>query len=265
MMIKIALIAAAVAQGQNVDPASGGRRPLNVDNFDSQGALDFFQSLDDFDSSTPDYMSEYNGALDEYDGAAADYSYDGVDSDDYAGRPNADFSNDEKELNADQLGFTSTHPGKIADYNNCLKCEGQTAAECQASNNVVTCNDAQDACIVQVRSQYQSGSVVHKFYSDCVARDSCDYQRARNFATGDKYYNECRSTQMHNRFFPSSKCTFCTKLGKVADPNSMLFGTSTTTLYVSTSDTARDIATMFSSPDHPTTGFTDIFSANNWY
>jgi hypothetical protein len=82
MMIKIALIAAAVAQGQNVDPASGGRRPLNVDNFDSQGALDFFQSLDDFDSSTPDYMSEYNGALDEYDGAAADYSYDGVDSDD---------------------------------------------------------------------------------------------------------------------------------------------------------------------------------------
>ena len=81
MMIKIALIAAAVAQGQNVDPASGGRRPLNVDNFDAQNSLDFFQSLDDFDSSTPDYMSEYNGALDEYDGAAADYSYDGVDSD----------------------------------------------------------------------------------------------------------------------------------------------------------------------------------------
>jgi hypothetical protein len=264
MMIKIALIAAAVAQGQNVDPASGGRRPLNVDNFDSQGALDFFQSLDDFDSSTPDYMSEYNGALDEYDGAAADYSYDGVDSDD-AGRPNADFSNDEKELNADQVGFTANHPGKSADYNQCLKCEGQTAAACQASNNVVTCNDAQDACMVQVRSQYQSGSVVHKFYSDCVARDSCDYQRARNFAVGDKYYNECRGTQMHNRFFPSSKCTFCTKLGKVADSNSMLFGTSTTTLYVSSSETARDIATMFSSPDDAVTGFTDIFSANNWY
>jgi len=55
---------------------------LNVDNFESQGALDFFNALDDFDSSTPDYMSEYNGALDEYDGATADdYAYDGIEAD----------------------------------------------------------------------------------------------------------------------------------------------------------------------------------------
>ena len=55
---------------------------MNVDNFESQGALDFFNALDDFDSSTPDYMSEYNGALDEYDGASADdYAYDGIEAD----------------------------------------------------------------------------------------------------------------------------------------------------------------------------------------
>ena len=55
---------------------------MNVDNFESQSALDFFNALDDFDSSTPDYMSEYNGALDEYDGASADdYAYDGIEDD----------------------------------------------------------------------------------------------------------------------------------------------------------------------------------------
>ena len=75
MMIKFALFTtAALVQGQEV--GDSGRRPLNVDNFESQEALDFFESLEDFDSSTPDYMADYNSALDNYDGT--DYSYDGT-------------------------------------------------------------------------------------------------------------------------------------------------------------------------------------------
>ena len=74
MMIKFALFTtAALVQGQEV--GDSGRRPLNVDNFESQAALDFFESLDDFGST--DYTSEYNNALDNYDGT--DYSYDGTD------------------------------------------------------------------------------------------------------------------------------------------------------------------------------------------
>jgi hypothetical protein len=268
MMIKIALIAAAVAQGQEI-PSDGGRRPLNVDNFESQSALDFFNALDDFDSSTPDYMSEYNGALDEYDGASADdYAYDGITADE-AGRPNANFNGDEKELDATQLfgnanTGNSNHAGKLNDFNQCLKCSGQTASECKTANVVETCNDAQDACVVQVRSQYSGTTVVHKYYSGCSAKASCEFQRARNFAVGDNFYNECRSTRMHNRFFQSSKCTFCTKLGKTSNSNSMLFGNSATTLYISASETARDIAAMFQDPTSGT-GITDIYAANDWY
>jgi len=266
MMIKIALIAAAVAQGQEI-PSDGGRRPLNVDNFESQSALDFFNALDDFDSSTPDYMSEYNGALDEYDGASADdYAYDGIEDD--AGRPNANFDGDEKELDATQLFGTAngatTHPGKSAGFNQCLKCSGQTAAACKTANVVETCNDAQDACVVQVRSQYEGNTVVHKYHSGCSAKASCEFQRARNFAVGDNFYNECRSTRMHNRFFQSSKCTFCTKLGNSGNSNSMLFGNSATTLYINSGETARDIAAMFQDPT-TASGITDIFTANDWY
>jgi len=266
MMIKIALVAAAFVQGQET-PTDGGRRPLNVDNFESQGALDFFNALDDFDSSTPDYMSEYNGALDEYDGATADdYAYDGIEADE-AGRPNGNFNGDEKELDATQLfGTTGTsdHAGKLAGFNQCLQCSGQTAAECRTANVVQTCNDAQDACVVQVRSQYAGNTVVHKYYSGCSAKASCEFQRARNFAVNDNFYNECRSTRMHSRFFQSSKCTFCTKLGDSGNANSMLFGNSATTLYISSTETARDIAAMFQDPTG-TTGITDIYTANNWY
>merc|ERR1712176_1747323 len=187
----------------------------------------------------PDYMSEYNGALDEYDGASADeYAYDGIEDD--AGRPNANFDSDQKELDATQLFGTSngatTHPGKSAGFNQCLKCSGQTAAACKTANVGETCNDAQDACVVQVRSQYEGNTVVH----------------------------ECHSTRMHNRFFQSSKCTFCTKLGKTSNANSMLFGNSATTLYINSGETARDIAAMFQDPT-TASGITDIFTANDWY
>ena len=69
---------------------------------------------------------------------------------------------------------------------------------------------------------------------------------------------------MHSRFFQSSKCTFCTKLGDSGNANSMLFGNSATTLYISSSETARDIAAMFQDPT-AATGITDIYTANNWY
>ena len=185
-----------------------------------------------------------------------------------AGRPNANFDGDEKELDATQLFGTSngatTHPGKSAGFNQCLKCSGQTAAACKTANVVETCNDAQDACVVQVRSQYEGNTVVHKYHSGCSAKASCEFQRARNFAVGDNFYNECRSTRMHNRFFQSSKCTFCTKLGNSGNANSMLFGNSATTLYINSGETARDIAAMFQDPT-TASGITDIFTANDWY
>merc|ERR1712117_115429 len=109
----------------------------------------------------------------------------------------------------------------------------------------------------------EGNAVVHKYFSGCSAKASCEFQRARNFAVNDNFYNECRSTRMHNRFFQSSKCTFCTKLGKTSNANSMLFGNSATKLYVSSGETERDITAMFQDPTS-NAGITDIYTANDW-
>jgi len=44
----------------------------------------------------------------------------------------------------------------------------------------------------------------------------------------------------------------------------MLFGNSATNLYISASETARDITAMFQDPTSGT-GITDIYTANDWY
>lgn len=254
MMLKAALVAVTFAQ---TNPADGGRRPLNVNNFENQAALDYFSSMtEDYDSSTPDYMVEYNVALD-------DYTYDNYDggAGDSAGRPDSSVDDQVKDLSI-EIDVS----GHNNNFKQCLKCSGQNALECRTANVLETCNDAQDACQVEVRSQYQGGVIVNKFYSGCQSRTACNYNYARNFVGADKMYHQCRSTQMHNRFFPTSKCTFCTKMGNpVSNAQSILFGSDSTELYISATD-SRTWANIFNDPSDVNNGLgSDIYSLNDFY
>lgn len=253
-MLKAALVAVTFAQ---TNPNDGGRRPLNVNNFESQSALDYFSSLsDDYDSSTPDYEVEYNVALD-------DYTYDNYDggAGDSAGRPDSSVDDQVKDLST---GISVQ--GHNNNYKQCLKCSGQTAEACKTADVLETCNDAQDACQVEVRSQYQGGSIVHKFYSGCRSRVACGYEYARNFVGDDKMYHQCRSSQMHNRFFPTSKCTFCTKMGNPGlNSNSILFASDSTELYINSGD-SRLWTNIFNDPQHADNGLgSDIYALNDFY
>lgn len=253
-MLKAALVAVTFAQ---TNPADGGRRPLNVNNFENQAALDYFSSItDDYDSSTPDYTDEYNVALD-------DYTYDNYDggAGEFAGRPDSSVDDQVKDLSS---GIAVE--GHNNNYKQCLKCSGQNALDCKNANVLETCNDAQDACQVEVRSQYKGGSIVHTFYSGCRSKIACSYEYARNFVGADKMYHQCRSSQMHSRFFPTSKCTFCTKMGNPGETaNSILFASDSTELYINAGD-SRTWTNIFNDPQNAGTGLgNDIYAMNDWY
>ena len=179
-----------------------------------------------------------------------------------AGRPNAASNNDSdvKSENLDQLGAG----GKPGSFNECRACNGLLAADC-ANAGFQTCNDAQQACQVEIRSQYKAGALEHRYYSRCTNLNACNAERARNFHS-DKMYSQCRTSQMAPRFFQHSKCTVCTKLGSSANgqEHTVLFGTSTTQIYVETNRNAV-IATLFQNPQDATNGFNDFYSENNWY
>lgn len=154
-----------------------------------------------------------------------------------------------------------TAGGKDGGFNQCLKCTGETADKCRADGVMETCNDAQDACIVEVRSQYRGRRVQHMFYAGCKSLVSCNYERARNFERSDSYHDKCRSTRMHSRFYPTSHCTFCTKLGNPSNSTSVLFGVSDNEISINTTHTIL-ISELFSDP---ASNIVDFYTENDWY
>ena len=186
-----------------------------------------------------------------------------------AGRPNAssNASDDEgtKSLNLDQLG-SSGNTGKANGFNECKLCNGLTAAACKAANTQI-CNDSQESCQVEIRSQYKGSTLEHRYYSRCSSLAACNFEEARNFHT-DKMYNQCRTSQMAPRFFQQSKCTFCTKMGSSVggQEHTLLFGSSATATAIYISSTRSEvITTLFTDPQDTNDGFNGFFTQNNWY
>jgi len=270
---KIIAMFALAAQAQDAAPVVPGEVGERIFSDSLNGV-----SVEDFmDAMTTDYSSSY--IYEEVVPNNNDYdlfSYDGTDGN--AGRPNDNADYAGKELDSSQLFGndpntvnSGTHAGKDGTHNQCRKCSGLDFAACQAAAQFETCNDAQDSCIVQIRSERQGGNFVHKVYSGCSAKQACLAQSAKNFlgtAVSDSFSirNQCRGESLAGRFYTPSMCSFCTKLGSSAggSENSVLFGDATglTNLYIS-SGSSPTWASILANP--LTTLSTDIFNTNDWY
>jgi len=225
------------------------------------------------DDSLPDYMFSYG----DYDGTANEsiqvVSASGS-APESAGRP----VDSTGQSNAgDQTRDLNTGIQKPADwdtetgYNRCRVCDGQTASECQASDTFETCNDAQDACQVTIRSQKIGNTVEAKFYSGCKQLAACNAEYNRNFFSTDTdpemkrpmtVHDLCKSSTLPARFYRVSECTFCKKMASSANLNSQLFGTSTTEMYVDDTPTTVTFDDLLSDPrEH----MADFYTQNDFY
>jgi len=266
---KIVAMFALAAQAQDAAPVVPGEVGERIFSDSLNGV-----SVENFlDAMTTDYESSYI-----YEEVVPDnneydlFSYDGTDGND-AGRPNGSDDYDGKELDASQLFGNdpnntnqSAHIGKnTTGHNECRQCSGVDFAACQSAG-FETCNDAQDSCLVQIRSEFQGTSIVHKVYSGCSARQACQAQASKNFLDNfpdvNTSRNQCKGSGLHRRFYTPSKCVFCTKLGKSSEPDTILFGSGTTNLYVSGSSNPTWASILV---DPYTTFSTDVFAANDWY
>jgi len=267
---KIVAMFALTARAQDAAaPAATGDGRIFADSLDGVSVENFLDGL-----TSSDYSSSY--LYEEVGPADGDYndlfSYDGTDVNNSAGRPVNSDSSAGKELDLSQLGETNftngDHAGKNNGFNTCRTCVGQTAAECFAGSATETCNDAQDACRVEMRSRVIGGSIVTKFWSGCSSRSACQAEQGRNFEfgispTSSLIRNKCKKATMNNaRNYSPSLCTMCAKLGDAGTPSSLLFGADANTLHVSTSP-AKDIT--FASLENNPTQITDFFSENDWY
>jgi hypothetical protein len=164
-----------------------------------------------------------------------------------------------------QAGVGS-HDG--TDFNNCRVCNGQTAAQCVASDVVETCNDAQPVCQVTVRIARKGADPL--YWSECKAKKSCYDDETQNFSDAGSRFDQCRSTNMAARFFHQSKCTFCMKMG--TGTTELLFKDTTdaddaTKLLTTDGTTQIDIADALADPR---TYFLEgagsyIFDSQTWY
>jgi hypothetical protein len=107
---------------------------------------------------------------------------------------------------------TGSHTG--TDFNNCRICNGESAANCVASNVVETCNEVQPVCQVTVRINSKGAEPL--YWSECKSKKSCFDDETQNFSN-IRRFDQCRSTNMAARFFHSSQCTFCMKMGTGTD------------------------------------------------
>jgi len=280
----VALIAIAKAQNAPQGGAKLFANSLNGVNVD-----DFLSNYGDVDysgnDSSDDYLQNQYGDLNGALGEAPQYVYEDVgpsdDSLDYfdgntdyydgtnqanAGRPNGEVDSANKSLNS---GISKTEEQA---FNVCRKCEGETNENCQ-NQPLQTCNDAQDSCQVEVRSQYEddvdgSRTLVHRYWSRCAQRIACDKERERNFIGTNKLNNQCLSSRVPRRLFSTSKCTFCTKLGQDGVVSSLLFGVSINSLTMTVNPetnvetSALLISDMLHNPDGE---IQDFWTTNNWY
>jgi len=260
---KIVAMFALTARAQDAPaaaaaPGDGGR--IFSDALDGVSVENFLDGLTSSDYEQT-YIYEEVGPVDgDYNDM---FSYDGTDVNN-SGRPVGE-TGAGKELDASQLGSdnSGTHAGKDNSFNICRVCVGQTASACHGAAVTETCNDAQDACMVTMRSGIIGGSVVTKFWSGCATRDACQADQSRNFAAGDKLRNACKGSNVNRgRNYTPSKCTTCSKLGKATEANSLLFGSDATTLFVATSPAA---SFTFASIESDPSVITDFFTLNDWY
>lgn len=257
---------------------------INVDDF-----LSNYGDVEDYSGNDAYAYADYNDALDSEE--APSYVYEEVgpegdadyflgdyydnngdgDSSDSSGRPGSSEASSNTGTKSLNTGINKTSSGGVDGYNVCRKCSGEDADAC-AGMGFETCNDAQDTCMVQIRSQYEdtiagTREIVHRYYSGCSSLVVCDTARARNFVGDKKLRHECRSTAMRARFYHSSKCSLCTRLGRADDAESYLFGEDSVSMTLTVTeagarDTSITIAGMLADPSAE---IGDFFDQNNWY
>lgn len=225
------------------------------------------------DDSLPDYMFTYG----DYDGTANEsiqvLSASGS-APESAGRP---VESTDQSNTGDQTRDLNTGIQKPTDwdtetgYNRCRVCNGQTASECEASDTFETCNDAQDACQVTIRSQKNGNTVESKFYSGCKQLAACNAEYNRNFFSLDTdpemkrpmtIHDLCKSSTLPARFYRVSECTFCKKMASSTNVNSQLFGTSTTSMYVNDDPTSVTFDDLL---EDPREYMADFYTQNDFY
>lgn len=246
----------------------GAQDAANPDGRTFSNSLDGFGPLDTFTNyyySEPagdiyedlENLYDINNSVDDYDGTTA--------SDDSAGRPSGGDDEDGKALNMGSIASDAA-AGKTAGFNECRSCNGLTATECAAAS-FDTCNDAQDACQVEVRSQFIGNAVQHKFYSGCASKFACQAQMDRNFystSNSDKMRNRCRGTELQNRRnYQPSMCMICTKLGDSTNSNTVLFGNNDSTYTVDAA--ATNVDNWADILADPTVNIIDFYGGNDWY
>jgi hypothetical protein len=301
----ISAIAAISAQAQIVPGDDGRIFSTNLDGVDIDTILgetaDYAVSGDDYFETfnnaigeafeAPEYVYEDVGPQDDslpdyiyygdYDGTAAESMQ--VSEPAQAGRPSdsdqSEAGNQTRDLNT---GINKpTGWDTDAGFNSCRVCMGETAAACQASNTFETCNDAQDACQVTIRSQKIGNTVEMKFYSGCKQLAACNDEYNHNFyspATDIRpmtVHDLCKTTTLPARFYRVSECTFCKKMASTADSaaalQSQLFGESTTSMYVNTVAGGEGEDPTINTVDFsdllldPRANMADFFAANDFY
>jgi len=226
------------------------------------------------DDSLPDYMfsyGDYDGTANESiqvvsaSGSAPESAGRPVDS---TGQSNAGDQTRDLNTGIQKPENWDTETG----FNRCRVCNGQTASECRASDTFETCNDAQDACQVTIRSQKIGNTVEAKFYSGCKQLAACNAEYNRNFFSTDTdpemkrpmtVHDLCKSSTLPARFYRVSECTFCKQMASSANANSQLFGTDTTTLFVSTAP-AKTV-TFSDLLEDPREHMADFYTENDFY
>lgn len=214
----IAMFAVVGAQEAAQESAAPDGRIFS-DDFNGVNVNDFLYNSDSsyiYENLDANYGANYANYGD-YDGTANQPAAES------AGRPNA--GNDGADEKSQNMGSIDEE-GKAAGHNVCRVCVGQTAAECQTADQTETCNDAQDACAVQVRSEYVGANIVHRFWSGCDSSFACNERRLKNFYSlsgTDAMRNQCRGENLNRRNYSPSQCTLCSRLGNAAVPATILF------------------------------------------
>merc|ERR1712046_367832 len=261
------ILANAIGNGDSDIAVSGDDYFDNINNAIGEAfeAPEYvYEDVGPNDDSLPDYMFSYG----DYDGTANE-----------SFQVSASASADAEA--GDQTRNLNTGINKPADwdtatgYNRCRVCNGETATDCQASDTFETCNDAQDACQVTIRSQKIGNNVEAKFYSGCKQLAACNADYGNNFFSTDTVpemkrpmtiHDLCKSSTLPARFYRVSECTFCKKMASSADTNSQLFGTSTTQMYTHTDESDVEQSVEFSDLlEDPREHMTDFFAQNDFY
>jgi len=244
----------AVVGAQESASAPDGR--IFSEDFNGVNVNDFLYNSDSsyiYENLDANYGANYANYGD-YDGTANQPAAES------AGRPNG--GNDGAVVEKSGGGLA-----KPENFNDCRVCVGQTAAECAATPVYQSCNDAQDACRVEVRSEYAGANIVHKFWSGCASQVACSKRYSQNFFSTDDardlQRNLCRGENLNRRNYSPSQCTLCTKLGDQTDSDTVLFGNGATVLDVKADGTSPLSWTTILAD--PVANMVDLFATQDFY